>query len=88
MLVNPEAGGSSFWLRLPDTVNLSELVSRCMDDGVIIEPGDVHFMDEKFKRPFIRLGFSAIEKNQIEPGIRKLALYVEHSARSGIAVAV
>ncbi|WP_299728921.1 PLP-dependent aminotransferase family protein [uncultured Endozoicomonas sp.] len=88
MLVNPEAGGSSFWLRLPDTVNLSELVSRSMDDGVIIEPGDVHFMDEKSTRPFIRLGFSAIEKEQIEPGIRKLAFHVEHSARSGIAVAV
>jgi GntR family transcriptional regulator/MocR family aminotransferase len=41
--------------------------------GIIIEPGDVCFMDDKPPRNFFRLGLSSIPLDRIEPGIEQLA---------------
>ncbi|HZT20820.1 MAG TPA: hypothetical protein VFA23_15525, partial [Dongiaceae bacterium] len=40
--------------------------------GILIEPGDVHFLAEDGPRNVFRLGFSSIALERIEPGIRLL----------------
>jgi GntR family transcriptional regulator/MocR family aminotransferase len=44
-----------------------------MQQGILIEPGDVHFLDAPPPRHCFRLGYSSITAERIEPGIRKLA---------------
>jgi GntR family transcriptional regulator/MocR family aminotransferase len=41
--------------------------------GILIESGDICFMQDDPPQNFIRLGYSSISATQIEPGIRKLA---------------
>jgi len=43
------------------------------DEGILIEPGDIHFLSDNPPLNFFRLGFSAIADNKIEEGIKKLA---------------
>ncbi len=79
-IINHTSGGCSFWLRLPDAIDLDSPVFRCATEGIIIEPGDVHFLSSKSPGNFIRLGFSAIAPEAITPGIQILAQVISAQA--------
>ncbi|NDP43695.1 MAG: PLP-dependent aminotransferase family protein, partial [Aromatoleum sp.] len=49
------------------------LAGAALGRGVLIEPGDVFFADERPPSRFVRLGFAAIPSQRIEDGIRALA---------------
>lgn len=65
-------GASSFWLRAPETVDTEQLSWAAARDGVLIEPGAVHFLNPSPPANYLRLGFSAIPTHKIEPGIAQL----------------
>lgn len=79
------AGGSSLWVTCPQGVDawvLQRLVAR---RGVLIEPGDIHYLSEQRPLNCFRLGFGAIAEELIEPGIAALGvawreMLVEHKA--------
>lgn len=66
-------GGTSIWATGPEGFDGSELARRAKAAGIIIEPGDVFFESEPAPLNHIRVGFSAIPLDKIEPGIAKLA---------------
>jgi GntR family transcriptional regulator/MocR family aminotransferase len=41
--------------------------------GILFEAGDVFFLAQPAPKNFLRLGFSSIPVDRIEPGISKLA---------------
>ena len=69
----PSFGGTSAWVRGPDGLDAEALAEHALAEGIVIEPGHVHFMATPQPRNFFRLGFSAIPEERIEPGIRLLA---------------
>jgi GntR family transcriptional regulator/MocR family aminotransferase len=72
-------GGTSVWVRGPDGLDAEALAERALNEGIVIEPGHVHFAKEPRPRNFFRLGFSTIPEERIEPGIRLLAELVNSS---------
>ena len=75
----PSFGGTSYWVEGPAGLDTRELKERARAAGILIESGDICFMQENPPQNFIRLGYSSISAKQIEPGIRKLAELI-HSA--------
>jgi GntR family transcriptional regulator/MocR family aminotransferase len=73
---SPSLGGSSYWLSGPPRLNCKRLQREAALSGVLIEPGDVFFMSEDSEQTYLRLGFSSIPVQQIEPGIKTLAKVV------------
>lgn len=74
----PTFGGSCYWVRCPENLDTSTLKQQAMKAGIIIEPGHIHFYDDiNAPRNFIRLGFSSISTDRIEPGIKKLASLIK-----------
>ncbi len=69
----PSFGGTSYWVEGPEGLDTRELKERARAAGILIESGDICFMQKNPPQNFIRLGYSAIGVKQIEPGIRKLA---------------
>ncbi|MEE9313150.1 MAG: PLP-dependent aminotransferase family protein [Rhizobiaceae bacterium] len=67
-------GGSSYWVRLPKEsgVDTDVLAERALTEGIFIEPGSIYFNDMSDKCCF-RLGFSSIDEEKINPGLRLLA---------------
>lgn len=65
-------GASSFWLKAPEVVDTEQLAWAAARDGVLIEPGAVHFLHPSPPRNYLRLGFSAIPTHKIDPGIAQL----------------
>ena len=69
----PSFGGTSYWLRGPEDLDAEALARAALEEGVVIEPGAVHFHGPKRPRNTFRLGFSSIPAEKIAPGIEKLA---------------
>ena len=66
-------GGSSFWVRAPDHVDTTALALRLRDVGVLIEPGDPFFDDEKGPKNYFRLAYSSVARDRIPEGIGRIA---------------
>ncbi len=71
--LTPTFGGTSFWVAGPKRLDAAALAERALARGIIIEPGEVHFAGPKRPRNYFRLGFSSVERDRIEPGIKLLA---------------
>jgi GntR family transcriptional regulator/MocR family aminotransferase len=76
----PGFGGTSYWIKGPDWLDCSLLASRALEEGIVIEPGDIYFADPGQHRNYFRLGFSSIAEERIEPGIERLAEIVRTMA--------
>lgn len=72
----PTYGGSSYWVKGPEYLDSRLLKDLAADEGILIEPGDIHFLSDNPPLNFFRLGFSAIADNKIEEGIKKLATII------------
>ncbi len=69
----PAFGGTSYWVKGPDSLDTRVLAERAAAQGILIEPGDVFFLGENPPKNYFRLGFSSIPVDHIEPGIQTLA---------------
>jgi GntR family transcriptional regulator/MocR family aminotransferase len=72
----PSFGGTSYWVEVPVQVDTRELKKRARKASILIESGDIFFMQDKPPQNFFRLGYSSIAANRIEPGIKKLAALI------------
>lgn len=65
-------GGTSFWLSAPEGLDFRKWQVLARQQSILIECGDIHYFDHSCKE-HLRLGFSAIQEDKIEPGIKHLA---------------
>ena len=76
----PSFGGTSYWVEGPAELDTRQLKERARQAGILIEAGDVCFMQDRPPQNFIRLGYSSIAAKKIAPGIEKLAALIHHPA--------
>lgn len=80
--VTRTTGGSAIWMRLPKGIDCWMVQRAALKRGVLVEPGDVHFMDENPPRDIIRLGYAAIGYEMITPGLEQLRLAIDEVKRA------
>jgi GntR family transcriptional regulator/MocR family aminotransferase len=68
-----QTGGLSIWVEGPKGFDANRLASDALSQGVVIEPGDVCFLEEPRPQNYFKLGFSGITADAIEPGLKALA---------------
>ena len=66
-------GGTSFWVDGPEWLDTRTLARRAMDEGVLIEAGDVFFRHDDAPLNHFRLAYSAISADRIAEGVARLA---------------
>ena len=69
----PVFGGSSFWVKGPHKLDARKLQLYAAKEGILIEPGDIHFLSNDPPSNFFRLGYASIKTERIEPGIKRLS---------------
>ncbi|MCP4328623.1 MAG: PLP-dependent aminotransferase family protein [Alphaproteobacteria bacterium] len=80
----PTFGGTSYWVRGPRGLDAEKLADAAREVGIIIEPGGIYFEAARAPRNYFRLGFSSIDLEHIEPGIRLLCeLIHQQTAAAG-----
>ena len=65
-------GGTAYWIEGPPQLDARETERRAALAGIVIEPGDIHFLGPAPPRHAFRLGFSSISIDRIEPGLQAL----------------
>ncbi len=71
--VEAPTGGSSCWVRAPAGVDTERLAAHALEQGICVEPGHVFFHNaNRDNNNYLRMGFSAIDSQRIEPGIEAL----------------
>ena len=70
-------GGVSLWMTGPPELDCRRLVERAERRGVLVEPGDIFFLDPERGRRHFRIGFSAVPQRSIGEGIRLLGEVAE-----------
>ncbi|MEI8324021.1 MAG: PLP-dependent aminotransferase family protein [Betaproteobacteria bacterium] len=76
------SGGASVWVRTPAWMDSGELALIARKHGVLIETGEVFFMNPPYPCPFFRLRLSSITAELIPAGIECLGLAVDELARA------
>jgi GntR family transcriptional regulator/MocR family aminotransferase len=66
-------GGSSIWLRAPDSVDTALLATALMDHSVLIEAGQHFFSGPEPPQNYYRLAYSSIPSARIPEGIALIA---------------
>ena len=66
-------GGSSFWVEIPKHISSIKLAEDLLKKDVVIEPGDPFFVGNNYSKNFIRLAYSSIPVERIDPGIELIA---------------
>lgn len=66
-------GGSSIWMRAPDTVDTTALACRLEAESVLIEPGAPFFFGPDAPRNYYRLAYSSISRARIPEGVSIIA---------------
>ena len=66
-------GGSALWVQTPPGTDTRLLAARALEQGVVIEPGEVFFANAQPPLNFMRIGYSSIALNRIEEGVRRLS---------------
>jgi len=73
----PVFGGTCYWVKGPPELDATALSLSAREHGILIEPGEVFFMQPDAPTNYFRLGFSYIGTDRIEPGIAELARLIE-----------
>lgn len=68
----PTMGGTAYWIEGPAGLDAGELEREAAKEGILIEPGAVHFARPDAPRNCFRLGFSSIPVDRIAPGLQHL----------------
>ncbi len=79
----PSVGGTAFWIEGPAGLDARDAECRAAAAGILIEPGDVHFLEAPAPANCFRLGFSSIPVDRIEPGLEQLGRIIRAQRRGG-----
>ena len=69
-------GGMSLWVAGPEDLDAASLAERALDDGVVIEPGRSCFLGPDRPARYFQMGFAAIDREAIRPGVERLARFL------------
>ncbi|MBT9383664.1 PLP-dependent aminotransferase family protein [Pseudooceanicola sp. CBS1P-1] len=66
-------GGSSFWMRAPEGVDMGQVALKLRQSSVLIEPGEAFFAGGAEAKRHYRLAYSSIPAARIEEGVALIA---------------
>ena len=69
-------GGLFIWATLPDFIDTTDLLARCLRDNVAFVPGEQAYLDGR-GRNSMRLNFSISDEETIQEGIRRIGAVPE-----------
>ncbi len=62
----------ALWARAADGIDVDAWSARAMEHGVAFYPGRRFAFDGR-KRPFLRLGFAALDEKELREAVRRMA---------------
>lgn len=80
--IPPVTGGTSYWVRGPDSLDGMALYAQALARGVLIEPATPYFENPAGRTNMFRLGVTSLADTQIRPGIAVLSEVMQSLAEA------
>ncbi len=68
----PTQGGTALWVRYPSDRDVKQLVSEAAKRGILVEPDNHYYADQKHQRNYFRMGVTSIPEERIREGVAQL----------------
>jgi len=68
----PNQGGTVFWVRAPDDIDVDVLALEAAKRGILIEPDTHYFAKRNTSRNWFRMGVTSIPREKIREGVERL----------------
>ena len=81
-------GSFSFWIELPKGISGKALIKVAAEHSIIVESGDSFFTQPNPPQNYIRLGFTAIAAEKIEPGLALLGQLVQKLLSDAVSAGI
>jgi len=72
VLTIPNQGGTGFWVRGPDDIDVDVLAREAAKRGILIEPDTLYYAGRKTSRNCFRMGVTSIPTDRIREGVERL----------------
>ena len=76
---HPE-GGLFMWVTVPESINTTEMMKKCVDNNVAYVPG-VAFYPGRTKTNNFRLNYSNMDEERIVIGIKRIAEVIKNELK-------
>ena len=92
IITMPNQGGTAFWVKCPENIDIVQLVSRAAKQGILIEPvKDYYYQNKNYQadhsQACFRMGVTSIDENKIRAGVAQLAKLIrEFSGKQNITL--
>ena len=92
IITMPNQGGTAFWVKCPEKIQIKNLISRAAKQGILIEPvKDYYHKNKNYKadhsQACFRMGVTSIDESNIRTGVAKLAKLIrEFSGEQNITL--
>jgi GntR family transcriptional regulator/MocR family aminotransferase len=71
--ISRAGGGTALWLQVPPGLRVEDWAERCLDHGVVIQPGRSYDASRRAV-PAVALGFAACEPEELREAVRRMAM--------------
>lgn len=65
----PTLGGSTFWIKIPESIDSIVLCKELRKKGVVLRPGHASFFGHSLQKNYVHIGYSSINVNKIDRGM-------------------
>jgi GntR family transcriptional regulator/MocR family aminotransferase len=65
-------GGIALWVKAKDGIDVEEWAAAAQQQGAMVVTASSYTFDDR-PRPYMRLGFAALNSRELEEGVRRLA---------------
>lgn len=72
IVTTPNQGGTAFWVRAPDDIDVDRLTREAAKRGILIEPDTPYFAGRGAARNCFRMGVTSIPEERIREGVERL----------------
>lgn len=82
--ISPEVGGSTYWVRTPQSFDVGSLAIEAQRQGILIEPVERYYADPASAERCIRMGVTSLPREQIRAGVEKLIELIRSLVRDQV----
>ena len=84
MEISPEVGGTTYWVRTPDSFDVDAFARRAAEQGILIEPVSHYYADKRRAENCFRMGVTSLPVEKIRPGVERLVGLIRSQVRSQV----
>jgi GntR family transcriptional regulator/MocR family aminotransferase len=84
MEISPEVGGTTYWVRTPETFDVESFARSAAERGILIEPVGHYYADKSRAENCFRMGVTSLPIEKIRPGVERLVQLIRSQVRSQV----